>query len=344
MEKTPLISVVLPTYHVAEKYVAQCVECIRRQSYTNWEAVIVDDGNPAEYAAWLETFADSKIRVIHQKNGGVASARNRGALEAKGEWIYFCDPDDRMRQNELSALLEAAVTTGAEVAVCQYTRVDMDSDIRPEDGCGLQEYHALAQQDTEQLLLELIAPGRAAAIHHNEWISACANIFPWAHLYKASLAREVLFPPMHQGEDKIFNLHIAERAKGIVFVLSPLHDYRVGTGVTSRLNRRQIETTQVSHSALFAFISGHRWSCDITREIHKALMDEIAVVTKCILNEAETASDFAGRLTEYMSPADYQQTIRDIKNPYYTRNQRLLCRLLRFRLFGMLRLYWRLHR
>lgn len=344
MEKTPLISVILPTYHIPEGYFSQCIDSIRRQSYTNWEAVIIDDGNPVGYAAWLDTFARGGIRVIHQENGGLAAARNRGIREAKGEWIYFCDPDDWMHKDELSVLMEAALVSQADISVCQYTRFYEGDTVSQENDCDLGEYHVLSRGDIDDVMLELVAPQRAAALHRNEWLSTCAVTFAWGHLYKAEHAKEIQYISLYPGEDKLYNLYMLERVDRVVFALSNLHYYRIGTGITGKLNQRAIDNSLRAHGYLFEFIENHTWPSDITKEKHKALMDEVAVVTKCILNETETASDFARRLTEYLSPADYQQVIKDVKNPYYTRNQRLLCYLIRFRLFGVLRSCWRAHR
>ena len=160
MEKTPLISVILPTYHIPEGYFSQCIDSIRRQSYTNWEAVIIDDGNPVGYAAWLDTFARGGIRVIHQENGGLAAARNRGIREAKGEWIYFCDPDDWMHKDELSVLMEAALVSQADISVCQYTRFYEGDTVSQENDCDLGEYHVLSRGDIDDVMLELVAPQR----------------------------------------------------------------------------------------------------------------------------------------------------------------------------------------
>lgn len=90
-----MISIIIPVYNV-EKYLPQCVDSILAQTYTNFEAILVNDGSPDNSGAICEEYAkkDSRIRVIHQKNAGVSAARNNGIEQAKGEWISFIDSDD----------------------------------------------------------------------------------------------------------------------------------------------------------------------------------------------------------------------------------------------------------
>lgn len=107
MNKLPLVSVIVPVYNV-EKYIRKCIESIIQQNYTNLEIIIVDDGSPDnsgkiadEYAA-----ADSRIRVIHQKNSGVATARNKGMKTSTGEFILFVDSDDWISTNHIEHLMK----------------------------------------------------------------------------------------------------------------------------------------------------------------------------------------------------------------------------------------------
>ena len=91
----PLISIIIPLYNV-ENYIDKCMESICSQSYKALEIILVDDGStdksPEKCDAWANK--DFRIHVIHKKNGGVSSARNRGLDIATGDYITFVDPDD----------------------------------------------------------------------------------------------------------------------------------------------------------------------------------------------------------------------------------------------------------
>ena len=111
-----MISVVIPVYNV-EKYLAECVDSVLAQSYMNWEAILVDDGATDSSGAVCDAYArqDPRIRVIHQKNGGLSAARNTGLKAARGEYVYFLDSDDYIEPQTLKVLLETAEREQADV-------------------------------------------------------------------------------------------------------------------------------------------------------------------------------------------------------------------------------------
>ena len=91
----PLISVIIPVYNV-EKYLPACLDSVLAQTYNNLEVLLIDDGSMDTSGAICDRYAaqESRIRVIHQKNGGVASARNAGVRAFCGEYVMFVDSDD----------------------------------------------------------------------------------------------------------------------------------------------------------------------------------------------------------------------------------------------------------
>lgn len=91
----PKISIVVPVYKV-ENVVGECIDSILRQTFCDFELLLVNDGSPDNSLAICESYAlkDSRIRIQNKENGGVSSARNLGIQEAKGEWIVFIDSDD----------------------------------------------------------------------------------------------------------------------------------------------------------------------------------------------------------------------------------------------------------
>lgn len=99
----PLISVVIPLYN-KEKLVARTLQTVLAQTFTDFEVVIVDDGSTDSSAAIVESFSDSRIRLIRQKNGGVSAARNKGIEEASGKYIAFLDADDEWDSEYLATM------------------------------------------------------------------------------------------------------------------------------------------------------------------------------------------------------------------------------------------------
>lgn len=91
----PLISVIVPIYN-AGNALSRCIDSILGQVFSDFELILVDDGSVDVSGQIADNYSanDSRIRVFHKENGGVASARNLGLDEAMGQWITFCDADD----------------------------------------------------------------------------------------------------------------------------------------------------------------------------------------------------------------------------------------------------------
>ncbi len=95
----PLVSVVIPTYNRPD-FVCEAIDSVLAQNYTNFEIVVVNDGSKDNTAEVLKKYSEP-VRVINKENGGLASARNRGIEESRGELIAFLDDDDRWLPNKL---------------------------------------------------------------------------------------------------------------------------------------------------------------------------------------------------------------------------------------------------
>lgn len=103
---SPVVSIIVPVYN-AEKTLRRCVDSILKQSYRNWELLLIDDGSIDASALICDnyTLSDKRIKVFHKINAGVSSARNIGLENARGEWITFVDSDDCVKDVYLENLL-----------------------------------------------------------------------------------------------------------------------------------------------------------------------------------------------------------------------------------------------
>lgn len=125
------ISVIVPVYK-AEQYVGECIESILVQTYTNLELILVDDGSPDNSGIICDQYAktDSRIKVFHQKNGGVSSARNYGIEHATGEWLCFVDSDDTVDSNYIEYLAKGFnYSSDVDLVIAGYRNVDEKSSL-----------------------------------------------------------------------------------------------------------------------------------------------------------------------------------------------------------------------
>ncbi len=123
------LSVVVPVYKV-EKYLARCIESILEQSFADFELILVDDGSPDRCPAICDEYAqkDDRIKVIHQTNRGLSSARNAGIECASGEYIAFIDSDDFISKNMFSILMQNALDHQADISGCSAVLVAEDAE------------------------------------------------------------------------------------------------------------------------------------------------------------------------------------------------------------------------
>ena len=120
--------IVIPCYN-QERYIGRAIDSVRRQTYTDWELVVVDDGSTDQSAAIVSALAaeDDRIRVIQQENRGVSRARNRGfqALSKSVRYLLFLDADDILHPEMLQTLTAyLALHPQAGAVFCGLTRID----------------------------------------------------------------------------------------------------------------------------------------------------------------------------------------------------------------------------
>lgn len=122
-----LITIIIPTYNRAT-LLTRCVDSVRAQVYTNWELIVVDDGSTDDTERTVKMYSDSRIRYIRQGNAGAATARNKGALAAQGEYIIFLDSDDTV---EINWLRELASVLNSDMAMvsCGFKKFDSSSSL-----------------------------------------------------------------------------------------------------------------------------------------------------------------------------------------------------------------------
>lgn len=114
----PLLSVIVPVYK-SERFINECIESVLSQTFSDWELVLIDDGSPDNSGAICDEYAmkDNRIKVFHQKNGGVCAARNKGLDNATGEYILFLDSDDYMPKDAVETLYNDAIMNNADIAI-----------------------------------------------------------------------------------------------------------------------------------------------------------------------------------------------------------------------------------
>lgn len=217
----PAISVIVPVYKV-EQFLPACVESILGQTFADFELILVDDGSPDGCGALCDAYAeqDSRVRVIHQKNGGLSVARNSGIAAAKGEYLAFVDADDLVAADYLEQLHTALQQTGADMALCAVEDVN-------EDGSALSSPSVTAPT-TEGMFRgkELLAEFFGAN-------STCYTV-AWNKLYRRELWQKLRYPEGLIHEDDAVAHRLFAACEQVVCLAAPLYRYRLRQGSICR--------------------------------------------------------------------------------------------------------------
>lgn len=212
------ISFIVPVYKV-EKYLDECVNSILSQSFDDYEIILVNDGSPDNCPAMCvgyEVRYPDKVRVVHKKNGGLASARNAGLRVAKGDYIYFVDSDDYLSADHVSEIYAKAVEYNADVLQTSYFTFDEKSGDKDTVKTSFETDKLFTHAEMEQELCSASSKMRI--------------IFVWRNLYKRSFLEKnsVMFEEdLKMIEDGPFNMEAFSKAERFVAVDIPVLCYRI---------------------------------------------------------------------------------------------------------------------
>lgn len=215
MKDNPLISIIIPVYNV-EKYIKDCVNSILKQTYTNLEIILIDDGSTDTSGQICDDYAckDSRINVIHKANGGLSEARNVGIDIAKGEYITFIDSDDYVFPSFIEYLHDLISRNNADISVCQPINVD--------------EYNKALSKGGEQI--DKVVKGNYDCME--EYLSGNAiDTVAWRKLYKSDLFKSgVRYPIGKYHEDVWTTYKLIAQCNTISIGSKALYAYRQRTG------------------------------------------------------------------------------------------------------------------
>lgn len=208
------ISVIVPVYKV-ENYLQRCVDSILTQTYRDFELILVDDGSPDSSGTICDRYAqmDDRIRVLHQKNGGAAAARNAGLDLASGEWIAFVDSDDWIHPQYLSILFQVAIQEGADVVTCRYELVK-DS----------------VKADDNEILPEIVAEDKEEYWVHDRM----GAVVPWGKLFHHEQFANLRFPEGITTEDEYVTYKVLFECNTLIVLNNSIYRYFVNPNSVSR--------------------------------------------------------------------------------------------------------------
>lgn len=219
------ISIIIPVYKV-EDYLKECLDSIVKQTYQNLEIILVDDGSPDKCGEICDMYAekDSRIKVLHKKNAGVARARNDGIELATGAYISFIDSDDWIAENAYEIMHQSLKAQDADCVVggC-LTVLDKDGELVPK----YTKRRAVGCISAQEAMKGVLLNGSAV----------------WNRLFKREVFREIRFPLDRINDDEVVALHAYAECKKIVFLDTDTYFYRIRQNsiTTSKFSIRNMD-------------------------------------------------------------------------------------------------------
>ena len=197
----------MPVYNV-ERYLKETIKSVLKQTFTDFELILVDDGSKDNSGKICDEFAkqDNRIKVIHKENGGVSSARNAGIENALGEFVGFVDSDDIISEVMYEGLFSLAKQYGADIVQCTHNRDvnKLNHSVLPENIEVYDNVGAL-----KQLYIRYYTNG----------FSLCSKI------YKKEVFSGIRFPEGRVFEDDEVIPHLLYKAKKVVMVENDWYCY-----------------------------------------------------------------------------------------------------------------------
>lgn len=214
-------SVILPVYKV-EKYLHACVDSILCQTFTDFEVILVDDGSPDTCPQICDEYAakDARVKVVHKKNGGQASARNAGLEVASGDYICYMDSDDYLIDSKVLERLAEKTESNPDIVHYKFVEwFESNGHIAP---CRF-EYNVPTE-------------GRSLAEVYCDLVDKDAYYnSAWSKIIKRSLLMDnnIRFEEGIVGEDNEWYYHVVMVAQKLVLLDEPLYVYRRRSGSTT---------------------------------------------------------------------------------------------------------------
>lgn len=248
----PLLSIIAPCYNVAA-YLDGICDALERQPYTGWELVAVDDASTDDTASVLARRATLDRRVLSvflDVNGGAAEARNTGLERARGEYVWFLDPDDDFDSSLLVEALDALGRANADVAIfgCREESYDGSGALRSTRGVLPPAAGVLSGDGLHRAILDL----EESTLYG----------YAWNKVYRREVIGSARFPDIMLAEDLLFNVEVFDHVESAAFIQKPLYHYkkRLRSNLTNRFDKAYYAEHRMRIEALYN--QQVRWGLD----------------------------------------------------------------------------------
>lgn len=340
----PLVTVIVPVYRV-ERYLDQCVQSILSQTYRELEIILVDDGSPDGCPAMCDGYAaaDSRVKVIHKKNGGVASAREAGLASAKGQYMMMVDGDDWIDSETVERCVYWAETESVDCVLFGYVREYPNRSIS--NPLFSEDVVYDTEEAEEKVHRRLIGPV-GSELRHPERLDNFSTV--WGKLYHRETAQKgyiVSERVVGTSEDTVFNLYALEDCR-LVGLRQCFYHYRKADqqSIASHYKTDLVEKWDILYEIIQRYVA----ISEKRETYHTALLGRVACGMLGLgiheSNSGENIRRQGKRVREILERPLYREAFRQVESSSLPLHWKVFFRLCKHRagiclvlLFKMLR-------
>lgn len=211
----PFVSIIVPAFNVAP-FLPQCIDSIIKQSFRDFEIIIVDDGSKDGTGGIADRYRDidSRVKVIHKKNGGLSDARNAGMKQAEGVYLLFLDSDDYLYTNVLQKLKDISAEYNPDMVIGNYSYLYDDH-----EDVAVTTLDENKVYDKETAMTKLI--------------KGEIQTFAWGKIIRRTIAERYQFPVGKHFEDHFWTHLVLNNCESICALNDPVIHYRQRAGSIS---------------------------------------------------------------------------------------------------------------
>lgn len=332
---SPFFSVVIPVYNV-EQYLAECLDSILRQTFSDFEIIAVDDGSSDNSGKILDEYAlkDSRIRVFHQENKGSFLTRVVTHSKARGKYIVSVDSDDMIKENALETIHSLIDRHQVDVVCISFSK---SKDYQPEGKPFFFEPNVVLGK--EEFVNAFLSTERMNGMPR--------KCFKREYAITEEVAKK--YQPVLAGEDAILSLKVIDNCSSWIYCSEPLYFYRPNpNSITTTFRLKLWDDVKTVHEATLPYAK--KWDKEFGKGTEyenmayaKALIGAMNCATR-ICSCTKTSDEAIKFLKEIRDDPSFEEYYKKGNKKVLNRKRRLFAFLLHHRRYFLIRLIKRFYR
>ena len=316
-----LVSIIVPIYNV-EECLEKCVRSIIEQTYKNIEIILVDDGSTDNCGVICDNYKkiDNRIVVVHKRNEGLSSARNKGLDIAKGKYISFVDSDDYIEPKMIEELMQNMSEYKSDIAICNFYCI--------KNGIKLVKRKYIKKSFSIE--------GRKK-YENIQGKYSYVTLVAWNKLYKREIFDTIRYPKGRIYEDSYVLCDILEKAQRISYILKPLYNYVYrSNSIINTFNIKHFDMIE-SYNRKIEFLSKKKYYDLVKIEKNMEMNDLIVTLSKLKLYKIKN-TEIEKKCYQIICKLDNEITMKGITK------YNILYKILKNKTFDIIALLFKLKR